>query len=159
MKFFIDTANLNQIREAAEFGVLDGVTTNPSLMAKEGVSGEEAVLNHYKEIAEAYKESDDDVYAFPAQSVYSLESSEISTEPSWENYPKLEVGEMVSLIGDNSKGKVVAILSDNNYEIEIEAGFIIPLHRESIEKISTDESVDNRVLNIKYSNFVKLFKF
>ena len=50
MKFFIDTANLDQIREAAEFGVLDGVTTNPSLMAKEGVSGEEAVLNHYKEI-------------------------------------------------------------------------------------------------------------
>tara|TARA_Y100000739_G_C20600700_1_gene462798 strand:- start:300 stop:956 length:657 start_codon:yes stop_codon:yes gene_type:complete len=52
MKFFIDTANLNQIREAAEFGVLDGVTTNPSLMAKEGISGDEAVLNHYKAICE-----------------------------------------------------------------------------------------------------------
>ena len=52
MKFFIDTANLDQIREAAEFGVLDGVTTNPSLMAKEGISGEEAVLNHYKAICE-----------------------------------------------------------------------------------------------------------
>ncbi len=50
MKFFIDTANLEQIREAAEFGVLDGVTTNPSLMAKEGISGTEAVLNHYKAI-------------------------------------------------------------------------------------------------------------
>ena len=52
MKFFIDTANLEQIREAAEFGVLDGVTTNPSLMAKEGISGTEAVLNHYKAICE-----------------------------------------------------------------------------------------------------------
>lgn len=52
MKFFIDTANLNQIREAAEFGVLDGVTTNPSLMAKEGISGDEAVINHYKAICE-----------------------------------------------------------------------------------------------------------
>lgn len=50
MKFFIDTANLDQIREAQEFGVLDGVTTNPSLMAKEGISGKEAVLNHYKAI-------------------------------------------------------------------------------------------------------------
>ena len=50
MKFFIDTANLDQIREAAEFGVLDGVTTNPSLMAKEGISGDEAVINHYKAI-------------------------------------------------------------------------------------------------------------
>ena len=52
MKFFIDTANLEQIREAAEFGVLDGVTTNPSLMAKEGISGTEAVLNHYKAICD-----------------------------------------------------------------------------------------------------------
>ena len=50
MKFFIDTANLDQIRAAQEFGVLDGVTTNPSLMAKEGISGEDAVLNHYKAI-------------------------------------------------------------------------------------------------------------
>ena len=52
MKFFIDTANLDQIREAAEFGVLDGVTTNPSLMAKEGISGDEAVIHHYKSICE-----------------------------------------------------------------------------------------------------------
>src|SRR5690349_18638669 len=50
MKFFIDTANLAQIREANELGILDGVTTNPSLMAKEGVKGEEAVMNHYKTI-------------------------------------------------------------------------------------------------------------
>ncbi len=47
MKFFIDTANLEQIKEAAELGVLDGVTTNPSLMAKEGIKGEENVLKHY----------------------------------------------------------------------------------------------------------------
>jgi transaldolase len=52
MKFFIDTANLAQIREANELGILDGVTTNPSLMAKEGIKGEEAILNHYKTICE-----------------------------------------------------------------------------------------------------------
>jgi transaldolase len=52
MKFFIDTANLAQIKEANELGILDGVTTNPSLMAKEGVKGQEAVMNHYKTICE-----------------------------------------------------------------------------------------------------------
>jgi transaldolase len=52
MKFFIDTANLSQIREANELGILDGVTTNPSLMAKEGIKGEEAIINHYKAICE-----------------------------------------------------------------------------------------------------------
>ena len=50
MKFFIDTANLAQIKEANDLGVLDGVTTNPSLMAKEGIKGEEAVNAHYVEI-------------------------------------------------------------------------------------------------------------
>src|SRR5215216_4126721 len=52
MKFFIDTANLNQIKEANELGILDGVTTNPSLMAKEGIKGNDAVMNHYKTICE-----------------------------------------------------------------------------------------------------------
>lgn len=52
MKFFIDTANLNQIREANELGVLDGVTTNPSLMAKENIRGEEACRRHYVAICE-----------------------------------------------------------------------------------------------------------
>lgn len=52
MKFFIDTANLDQIREAQDLGVLDGVTTNPSLMAKEGITGDENVINHYKAICE-----------------------------------------------------------------------------------------------------------
>ena len=52
MKFFIDTANLGQIKEAHEMGVLDGVTTNPSLMAKEGITGEQNVINHYKAICE-----------------------------------------------------------------------------------------------------------
>jgi transaldolase len=47
MKFFIDTANLNDIKEANDLGILDGVTTNPSLMAKEGISGEKNILNHY----------------------------------------------------------------------------------------------------------------
>lgn len=52
MKFFIDTANLDQIREAQEMGVLDGVTTNPSLMAKEGITGRENILEHYKKICD-----------------------------------------------------------------------------------------------------------
>lgn len=52
MKFFIDTANLEQITEAQELGVLDGVTTNPSLMAKEGISGTENVKAHYKAICD-----------------------------------------------------------------------------------------------------------
>lgn len=50
MKFFIDTANLDQIKEANELGVLDGVTTNPSLMAKEGIKGNDAIYKHYVDI-------------------------------------------------------------------------------------------------------------
>ena len=50
MKFFIDTANLTQIREAQDLGVLDGVTTNPSLMAKEGITGNSNIIKHYKDI-------------------------------------------------------------------------------------------------------------
>ena len=52
MKFFIDTANLEMIKEAENLGILDGVTTNPSLMAKEGISGKENIINHYKSICE-----------------------------------------------------------------------------------------------------------
>jgi transaldolase len=52
MKFFIDTANLAQIKEANDLGILDGVTTNPSLMAKEGIKGDAAVMQHYKDICE-----------------------------------------------------------------------------------------------------------
>jgi transaldolase len=52
MKFFIDTANLAQIKEANELGILDGVTTNPSLMAKEGIKGTDAIAAHYKTICE-----------------------------------------------------------------------------------------------------------
>lgn len=58
MKFFIDTANLKQIIEANDFGVLDGVTTNPSLMAKEGIKGEEAVHKHYVDICTIVKGGD-----------------------------------------------------------------------------------------------------
>jgi len=50
MKFFIDTANLDQIKEAQDLGILDGVTTNPSLMAKEGITGKQNILDHYKNI-------------------------------------------------------------------------------------------------------------
>ena len=52
MKFFIDTANLDEIREAHSIGILDGVTTNPSLIAKEGISGREAFEEHIKAICE-----------------------------------------------------------------------------------------------------------
>lgn len=52
MKFFIDTASLEQIKEAKDLGVLDGVTTNPSLMAKEGISGQDKIINHYKAICD-----------------------------------------------------------------------------------------------------------
>jgi transaldolase len=58
MKFFIDTANLDQIREAKDLGILDGVTTNPSLMAKEGISGTDRVLKHYVDICEIVGEGD-----------------------------------------------------------------------------------------------------
>jgi len=58
MKFFIDTANIDQIKEAAELGILDGVTTNPSLMAKVGIKGEEAVTNHYRTICEIVTNGD-----------------------------------------------------------------------------------------------------
>jgi len=53
MKFFIDTANLDQIKEAQALGILDGVTTNPSLMAKEGITGQDNILKHYVAICEA----------------------------------------------------------------------------------------------------------
>lgn len=52
MKFFIDTANLDQIQEAQDMGILDGVTTNPSLMAKEGITGKDNILDHYKKICD-----------------------------------------------------------------------------------------------------------
>ncbi len=52
MKFFLDTANLEQIKEAQSLGILDGVTTNPSLMAKEGIKGKENIMKHYADICE-----------------------------------------------------------------------------------------------------------
>ncbi|MGO1751641.1 MAG: fructose-6-phosphate aldolase [Psychroflexus sp.] len=52
MKFFIDTANLDQIKEAQDLGILDGVTTNPSLMAKEGITGDQSIIDHYKKICD-----------------------------------------------------------------------------------------------------------
>ena len=67
MKFFIDTANLDQIREAQDLGILDGVTTNPSLMAKEGISGKEAINQHYVDICNI---SDGDVSAEVLSTTY-----------------------------------------------------------------------------------------
>lgn len=73
MRFFIDTANLEQIQEAQQLGVLDGVTTNPSLMAKEGIKGEENVFKHYRNIC---KIVDGDVSA----EVISVEYDDIIEE-------------------------------------------------------------------------------
>ena len=73
MKFFIDTANLSEIKEAYNLGVLDGVTTNPSLMAKEGITGTENILKHYKAICDIV---DDNVSA----EVISTSYDEIVTE-------------------------------------------------------------------------------
>ncbi|MEY4904554.1 MAG: hypothetical protein RLZZ292_2369 [Bacteroidota bacterium] len=58
MKFFIDTANLDQIREAKDLGILDGVTTNPSLMAKEGITGQSNILKHYEKICKVVETGD-----------------------------------------------------------------------------------------------------
>ncbi|MCS7005388.1 MAG: fructose-6-phosphate aldolase [Cytophagales bacterium] len=58
MKFFIDTANLKEIQEAHELGILDGVTTNPSLMAKEGIKGKANIIAHYKAICDIVKHGD-----------------------------------------------------------------------------------------------------
>lgn len=68
MKFFIDTANLDDIREAQDLGVLDGVTTNPSLMAKEGITGQENILKHYKDICNIV---DDNVSAEVISTTYN----------------------------------------------------------------------------------------
>jgi transaldolase len=73
MKFFIDTANLAQIKEAHELGILDGVTTNPSLMAKEGIKGEDAIMKHYLAICEMV---DGDISA----EVFSTEFKDIVEE-------------------------------------------------------------------------------
>lgn len=58
MKFFIDTANLDQIQEAKDLGILDGVTTNPSLMAKEGISGKDNIMKHYEDICKIVEYGD-----------------------------------------------------------------------------------------------------
>lgn len=58
MKFFIDTANLADIREAMDMGILDGVTTNPSLMAKEGITGKDNVMRHYQAICDIVEDGD-----------------------------------------------------------------------------------------------------
>lgn len=58
MKFFIDTASLDQIKEAKDLGILDGVTTNPSLMAKEGITGHDNIMKHYKTICEIVDDGD-----------------------------------------------------------------------------------------------------
>ncbi len=73
MKFFIDTANLNQIKEAKDLGILDGVTTNPSLMAKEGITGKEAIMKHYETICSIV---DGDISA----EVFSVKFDEIVAE-------------------------------------------------------------------------------
>lgn len=91
MKFFIDTANLSQIKEAADLGVLDGVTTNPSLMAKEGIKGKDNILKHYVEIC-------------------NLVDGDVSAEVIATDYKGIvEEGEMLASLHDNIVVKVPMI--------------------------------------------------
>ncbi|MBY5959805.1 fructose-6-phosphate aldolase [Membranicola marinus] len=108
MKFFLDTANIDQIKEARDLGVLDGVTTNPSLMAKEGITGKDNIRKHYEEIC---KIVDGDVSA----EVIATEYEEM-----------VEEGEYLAEIADNIVVKIPMIkdgvkairhLSDNGIKI------------------------------------------
>src|SRR5690625_4138046 len=91
MKFFIDTANLDQIKEARDLGVLDGVTTNPSLMAKEGISGEKNIFKHYEAICE-------------------IVDGDVSAEVIATEFEKIvEEGRVLSKIADNIVVKVQMI--------------------------------------------------
>ena len=105
MKFFIDTANLEQIREAQDLGVLDGVTTNPSLMAKEGITGRNNILKHYVDICNIV---DGDVSA----EVIATEYDEIIREGEElaELHPQIVV--KVPMIKDGIKA--IKYFSDNN---------------------------------------------
>lgn len=92
MQFFIDTANLDQIQEAKELGILDGVTTNPSLMAKEGIVGTDNVLNHYKKICD-------------------ITTGDVSAEVISTDFAgMIEEGKRLSEIADNIVVKVPMIL-------------------------------------------------
>lgn len=92
MQFFIDTANLDQIQEAKELGILDGVTTNPSLMAKEGITGTDNVLNHYKKICD-------------------ITTGDVSAEVISTDFAgMIEEGKRLSEIADNIVVKVPMIL-------------------------------------------------
>jgi len=91
MKFFIDTANLAQIKEAQDLGVLDGVTTNPSLMAKEGITGEENIINHYKAICD-------------------IVDGDVSAEVIYTNYEEIiKEGEALAKLNDKIVVKVPMI--------------------------------------------------
>lgn len=91
MKFFIDTANLDQIKEARDLGVLDGVTTNPSLMAKEGITGEKNIHNHYEAICK-------------------IVDGDVSAEVIETEYEKIvEEGRILAKIADNIVVKVPMI--------------------------------------------------
>ena len=91
MRFFIDTANIDQILEAKDLGILDGVTTNPSLMAKEGITGKNNILKHYKKICD-------------------LVDGDVSAEVISTNYEGMvEEGRMLADLADNIVVKVPMI--------------------------------------------------
>ena len=119
MKFFIDTANLDQIKEAQELGILDGVTTNPSLMAKEGITGEKNIIDHYLKICEIV---DGDVSAevisvesdFVTVSAGLKSESVIKTEEFLDDKGTIEVS-----LGDHVKVAIEKKLADfDNISIE-----------------------------------------
>lgn len=108
MKFFLDTANIDQIKEARDLGVLDGVTTNPSLMAKEGITGKDNIRKHYEEICK-------------------IVDGDVSAEVIATKYEEMvEEGEYLAEIADNIVVKIPMIkdgvkairhLSDNGIKI------------------------------------------
>ena len=99
MKFFIDTANLDQIREAQELGILDGVTTNPSLMAKEGITGEANIRQHYVDIC-------------------NIVTGDVSAEViSTEYSAMIEEGEALAALHDQIVVKVPMIKDGVGYQI------------------------------------------
>ena len=122
MKFFIDTANLDQIKEARDLGILDGVTTNPSLMAKEGIVGEAQVLKHYKDICDIVGKGD------VSAEVISTNYEEMIVEGKKLDFYTQELLREVNTIG--SKSQVSGIT-----ESIVESKTLIERIREQVQNI------------------------
>jgi len=125
MKFFIDTANLEQIKEANELGVLDGVTTNPSLMAKEGITGEANILKHYVDICEIV-EGDVSAEVISTNFKGMVEEGEKLAAKAGATYVSPFIGRLddVSYDGVDLIEQIAHIYDNYDYETEILAASI-----------------------------------